>query len=92
MIVAQVIEAVIAVRLTRGPGGASSAAAWPLGTAVPDAPADPRLRMVANLGAQEAACNRRRRAGAKRRHRRTAMSAAHDRRRGSAFYWHAGSY
>src|SRR5579872_161770 len=55
MIVAQVIDAVIATRLTRGPG-ASSPNDAAVSTGVP------ALRIVATLGESGSACNRRRHA------------------------------
>src|SRR5580704_4939395 len=54
MIVAQVIEAVMATRLIRGPGAASPIAAVP--------PVVPRLRIWRILGESDHACNRRPRA------------------------------
>ena len=55
MIVAQVIDAVIATRLTRGPGASS-----PNGAA--DSTAVPALRIPATVDDRDAACNRCRRA------------------------------
>jgi hypothetical protein len=55
MIVAQVIDAVMATRLTRGPGASPNDAAV--------SPAEPALRIVATVGDSAAACNRHRRTG-----------------------------